>query len=377
MYSSGGDLHLELPTGQQGGTGKLWVRHPRPPHGILAALLHRYEPAAASCVCRRFLRSRQRGWWEPASRPGTWTTTRLSSGSKPTPPTRTSSSSSQWRWRSPRVGPPAQPLPPRIQDAPSVLSGWPSTPSSAAPGIYSSTEMLDFGTLRSQGTDSHLQQQKEAPVYLQILFVLRQSQIFAIFSRRSAQNVESTPFKFGNKRCPYYSRCLCRSPFSNKGPWIAMWWALCNLILSCTIQSVRTTPSNEAVTIDFRAVTLKAGDSRYTKVASISFDGELTWPRSQDVPALVNKIRNKKKRMRNTWSTLTLQKKHVCVFCSLTFAVVFKRLPSFPSCSHLLLRAVVQPWPPLLQEITLVPRLFARKAASREKQPLVLHAAFF
>lgn len=25
MYSSGGDLHLELPTGQQGGTGKLWV----------------------------------------------------------------------------------------------------------------------------------------------------------------------------------------------------------------------------------------------------------------------------------------------------------------------------------------------------------------
>lgn len=25
MYSSGGDLHLELPTGQQGGTRKLWV----------------------------------------------------------------------------------------------------------------------------------------------------------------------------------------------------------------------------------------------------------------------------------------------------------------------------------------------------------------
>lgn len=25
MYSSGGDLHLELPTGQQGGTKKLWV----------------------------------------------------------------------------------------------------------------------------------------------------------------------------------------------------------------------------------------------------------------------------------------------------------------------------------------------------------------
>lgn len=50
---------------------------------------------------------------------------------------------------------------------PSVVSGWPFTPSSAAPGIYSSTEMLDFGTLRSQGTDSHLQQPKEAPVHLQ------------------------------------------------------------------------------------------------------------------------------------------------------------------------------------------------------------------
>lgn len=25
MYTSGGDLHLELPTGQQGGTKQLWV----------------------------------------------------------------------------------------------------------------------------------------------------------------------------------------------------------------------------------------------------------------------------------------------------------------------------------------------------------------
>lgn len=41
-----------------------------------------------------------------------------------------------------------------------------------------------------------------------------------------------------------------------------------------SVQSVRTTPSNEAVTIDFKAVTLKAGESRYTKVASISFDGQ-------------------------------------------------------------------------------------------------------
>ncbi|TNN30490.1 Transmembrane protein 131 [Liparis tanakae] len=38
------------------------------------------------------------------------------------------------------------------------------------------------------------------------------------------------------------------------------------------ITSVRTTPSNEAVAVDFKAVTLKAGESRYTRVASISFD---------------------------------------------------------------------------------------------------------
>lgn len=32
MYSSGGDLHLELPTGQQGGTKQLWVSaHVVPP----------------------------------------------------------------------------------------------------------------------------------------------------------------------------------------------------------------------------------------------------------------------------------------------------------------------------------------------------------
>ena len=30
MYSSGGDLHLELPTGQQGGTRKLWVSFSSP-----------------------------------------------------------------------------------------------------------------------------------------------------------------------------------------------------------------------------------------------------------------------------------------------------------------------------------------------------------
>ncbi|MGH0179295.1 UNVERIFIED_CONTAM: hypothetical protein FKN15_001387 [Acipenser sinensis] len=38
------------------------------------------------------------------------------------------------------------------------------------------------------------------------------------------------------------------------------------------ITSVRPTPSNEAITIDFKPITLKAGESKYTKVASISFD---------------------------------------------------------------------------------------------------------
>lgn len=41
----------------------------------------------------------------------------------------------------------------------------------------------------------------------------------------------------------------------------------------CVVQSVRPTPSNEAVTVEFKQITLKAGESRYTKVASISFDG--------------------------------------------------------------------------------------------------------
>lgn len=39
-------------------------------------------------------------------------------------------------------------------------------------------------------------------------------------------------------------------------------------------QSVRPTPSNEAITVEFKQVTLKAGESRYTKVASINFDGK-------------------------------------------------------------------------------------------------------
>lgn len=48
--------------------------------------------------------------------------------------------------------PPTNTTPHRIQDALCVVRLTFFTPSSAAPGIYSSTEMLDFGTLRSQGT---------------------------------------------------------------------------------------------------------------------------------------------------------------------------------------------------------------------------------
>lgn len=37
MYSSGGDLHLELPTGQQGGTNKLWEIPPYETKGVMRA----------------------------------------------------------------------------------------------------------------------------------------------------------------------------------------------------------------------------------------------------------------------------------------------------------------------------------------------------
>ncbi|XP_036835324.1 transmembrane protein 131 isoform X3 [Oncorhynchus mykiss] len=77
----------------------------------------------------------------------------------------------------------------------------------AAPGIYSSTEMLDCGTLRSQDWPEQLNSH------------------------------------------------LLNS--GRKDVWIA---------------SIRTRSSNEAVTINFKAITLKPGESRYTKVASISFD---------------------------------------------------------------------------------------------------------
>lgn len=40
------------------------------------------------------------------------------------------------------------------------------------------------------------------------------------------------------------------------------------------LQSVRPTPQNDAITVHFKPITLKASENKYTKVASISFDGK-------------------------------------------------------------------------------------------------------
>ncbi|KAM9848708.1 transmembrane protein 131 [Aulostomus maculatus] len=150
MYSSGGDLHLELPTGQQGGTGKLWEIPPFETKGVMRASFSSRDVDNHTAFIRIKTNAPNEDQFII--------------------------------------------LPVEVE----VTS---------APGIYSSTEMLDFGTLRSQ----------DRPKLLNLHLL-----------------------NSGTKDVP--------------------------------ITSVRTTPSNEAVTIDFKAVTLKAGESRYTKVATISFD---------------------------------------------------------------------------------------------------------
>ncbi|XP_037325757.2 transmembrane protein 131 isoform X2 [Pungitius pungitius] len=150
MYSSGGDLHLELPTGQQGGTGKLWEIPPFETKGVMRASFSSRDVDNHTAFIRIKTNAPNEDQFII--------------------------------------------LPVEVE----VTS---------APGIYSSTEMLDFGTLRSQ-------------------------------DRPKLLNLHLS--NSGTKDVP--------------------------------ITSVRTTPSNEAVTLDFKAVTLKAGESRYTKVASISFD---------------------------------------------------------------------------------------------------------
>ncbi|XP_012716600.2 transmembrane protein 131 [Fundulus heteroclitus] len=150
MYSSGGDLHLELPTGQQGGTGKLWEIPPFETKGVMRASFSSRDADNHTAFIRIKTNAPNEDQFII--------------------------------------------LPVEVE----VTS---------APGIYSSTEMLDFGTLRSQ----------DRPKLLNLHLL-----------------------NSGTKDVP--------------------------------ITSVRTTPSNEAVTVDFKAVTLKAGESRYTKVATISFD---------------------------------------------------------------------------------------------------------
>ncbi|XP_017278994.1 transmembrane protein 131 isoform X2 [Kryptolebias marmoratus] len=150
MYSSGGDLHLELPTGQQGGTGKLWEIPPFETKGVMRAIFSSRDVDNHTAFIRIKTNAPNEDQYVV--------------------------------------------IPVEVE----VTS---------APGIYSSTEMLDFGTLRSQ----------DRPKLLNLHLL-------------------------------------------NSGP------------KDVPITSVRTTPSNEAVTVDFKAVTLKAGESRYTKVASISFD---------------------------------------------------------------------------------------------------------
>ncbi|KAG7228706.1 hypothetical protein INR49_008484 [Caranx melampygus] len=150
MYSSGGDLHLELPTGQQGGTGKLWEIPPFETKGVMRASFSSRDVDNHTAFIRIKTNAPNEDQFII--------------------------------------------LPVEVE----VTS---------APGIYSSTEMLDFGTLRSQ----------DRPKLLNVHLL-----------------------NSGTKDVP--------------------------------ITSVRTTPSNEAVTVDFKAVTLKAGESRYTNVARITFD---------------------------------------------------------------------------------------------------------
>ncbi|XP_019384019.1 PREDICTED: transmembrane protein 131, partial [Crocodylus porosus] len=150
MYSSGGDLHLELPTGQQGGTRKLWEIPPYETKGVMRASFSSREADNHTAFIR---------------------------------------------------------IKTNASDNTEFIILPVEVEVTTAPGIYSSTEMLDFGTLRTQ----------DLPKILNLHLL-----------------------NSGTKDVP--------------------------------ITSVRPTPQNEAITVHFKPVTLKASESRYTKVASISFD---------------------------------------------------------------------------------------------------------
>ncbi|XP_078514369.1 transmembrane protein 131 [Lissotriton helveticus] len=93
MYSSGGDLHLELPTGQQGGTRKLWEIPPYETKGVMRASFSSREADNHTAFIR---------------------------------------------------------IKTNATDNTEFIILPVEVEVTTAPGIYSSTEMLDFGTLRSQ-----------------------------------------------------------------------------------------------------------------------------------------------------------------------------------------------------------------------------------
>ncbi|XP_036309800.1 transmembrane protein 131 isoform X3 [Pipistrellus kuhlii] len=150
MYSSGGDLHLELPTGQQGGTKKLWEIPPYETKGVMRASFSSREADNHTAFIR---------------------------------------------------------IKTNASDSTEFIILPVEVEVTTAPGIYSSTEMLDFGTLRTQ----------DLPKVLNLHLL-----------------------NSGTKDVP--------------------------------ITSVRPTPQNDAITVHFKPITLKASESKYTKVASISFD---------------------------------------------------------------------------------------------------------
>lgn len=81
-----------------------------------------------------------------------------------------------------------------------------------APGIYSSTEMLDFGTLRSQGNSPY----KENYNFRFLNYIMCSWPPLLIIILcfpttlccRSSKTAERTPIKFRNKRCSNYSEYL-------------------------------------------------------------------------------------------------------------------------------------------------------------------------
>ncbi|XP_069613920.1 transmembrane protein 131 isoform X2 [Ranitomeya imitator] len=159
MYSSGGDLHLELPTGQQGGTKKLWEIPPYETKGVMRASFSSREADNHTAFIR---------------------------------------------------------IKTNASDSAEFIILPVEVEVTTAPGIYSSIEMLDFGTLRTQ----------DVPKVLNLHLL-----------------------NSGTKDVP--------------------------------ITSVRSTPQNDAISVHFKPITLKASDSKYTKVASISFDASKAKKSSQ------------------------------------------------------------------------------------------------